>query len=150
MTDSKLKNILERAIQSEEHSYQIYKHLAGKVEKPESKKLLEGLAQQELGHKRLLEMFDPTRVEPIESADIQDLKLTEFMEPAPLDTNASVQDVMLFAIRKEKSAHEFYQRMSEFSPGAEAKGLFDRLAGEELKHKTNLENLYEDMFMAEN
>ncbi len=150
MTDSMLKNILERAIQSEEHSYQIYNHLAGKVEKPETKKLLEGLAQQELGHKKLLEMFDPTRVEPMESVDMQDKTLTEFMEPAPLDTNASIQDVMLFAIKKEKSAYEFYQRMSEFSPSAEAKGLFDKLAGEELKHKTNLENLYEDMFMAEN
>lgn len=150
MTDSMLENILRRAIQSEEHSYSIYMHLAGKVDRPESKKLLEGLAQQEMGHKQMLESFDPAEAAKIETVKIEDLKLTEFLDSAPLDTSATVQDVMLFAMKKEQSAHEFYARMSEFSQSAEVKGLFDRLSSEELKHKTSLETLYEDMFMREN
>jgi rubrerythrin len=150
MTDSMLKNILERATQSEEHSYNLYKHLASKVEKPESRKMLEGLAEQELRHKEMLESFDPDEATDVESVKIEDQKLTEFLEPTPLDPSATIQDVMLFAMKKEQSAHEFYARMSEFSPTAEAKSLFDRLAVEELKHKTSLETLYEDMFMREN
>ena len=150
MTDSTLKNILERAIQSEEHSYNTYTHLAGKVDRPESKKLLESLAQQELKHKEMLESFDPRAAGAFKPEKIEDQKIAEFLAAAPLDTSASVQDVVLFAMKKEQAAYEFYARMGEFSPPAEAKGLFDRLAGEELKHKTSLETLYEDMFMREN
>lgn len=150
MTDSMLKNILERAIQSEEHSYSVYSHLATKVERPEAKKLLEGLAEQELRHKEMLEAFDVGKVESFKTPDVKDQKLTDFMEPTPIDPNATVQDVMLFAIKKEQSAYEFYQRMSEFAPGGDAKGLFDKLAGEEIAHKHSLESIYEDMFMREN
>lgn len=150
MTDPTLKNILERAIQSEEHSYTLYSHLATKVERPETRKLLEGLAEQELKHKEMLESFEAGKVESFGVAGLEDQKLTDFMEPAPLDPSATVQDVMLFAIKKEQSAYEFYQRMSEFAPAGDVKGLFDRLAGEELAHKHSLESVYEDMFMRDN
>jgi rubrerythrin len=150
MTDLTLKNILERAIQSEEHSYSLYSHLATKVERPEVRKLLEGLAEQELRHKEMLESFEVGGNESIEGADIKDQKLTDFMEPAPVDPSATVQDVMLFAIKKEQSAYEFYQRMGEFAPRDDIKGLFDKLAGEEIGHKHSLESVYEEMFMREN
>ena len=150
MTDPMLKNILERAIQSEEHSYNLYTHLAGRVERPETKKLLEGLAEQELRHKEMLESVDLRELTSLEPAKIEDQKLAEFLEPTPIDSNASIQDIVLFAMKKEQSAYEFYQRMSEFSPSASVKGLFERLAEEELKHKNNLETLYEEMFMREN
>ena len=150
MTDPILKNILERAIQSEEHSYTVYSHLATKVEKPETRKLLEGLAEQELRHKEMLESFEVDKIDSFEVPNVEDRKLTDFMEPTPLDPNATIQDVMLFAIKKEQSAYEFYQRMSEFAPSDDVKGLFDKLAGEEIAHKHSLESIYEDMFMREN
>lgn len=150
MTDSALKDILDRAIQSEEHSYTLYSHLATKVEKPETRKLLTGLAEQELKHKEMLEAFDVSKAGSFQPPGIEDKNLTDFMEPTAIDPDATVQDVMLFAIKKEQSAYEFYQRMSEFAPSGEMKGLFDKLAGEEIAHKHGLENLYEDMFMREN
>ena len=150
MTDSMLKNILERAIQSEEHSYNLYTHLAGRVERPEAKKLLAGLAEQELKHKELLLSLDLGKAAAFKATKLEGEGLAELMDSAPIDPKASVQDIMLFAIKKEQSACEFYRRMSEFSPNASVKGLFERLAGEELKHKGGLETFYEDMFMREN
>ncbi len=150
MTNPMLEKVLERAIQSEEHSYEIYTHLAKTVERPETRKLLEGLAEQELAHKKMLESFDPAQAGTIDSAKIEDPKLSELLEPTALDPDATVQDVMLFAMKKEQSAHEFYRRMSEFSPNQPVKAMFDTLAAEELKHKTGLEKIYEDMFMPEN
>lgn len=150
MTDPMLKNILERAIQSEEHSYNLYSNLSTRVERPETRKLLEGLAAQELEHKRLLEGVDLEAGGPVEAPKIPDEKtLADFLEPTPIDASATVQDVILFAIRKEQSAYEFYKRMSEYAPKAPVKKLFDKLTGEELKHKNNLEDLYEEMFMRE-
>jgi rubrerythrin len=150
MTDSMLEGILERAIRSEESSYKLYTDLAARVEKTETRKLLEGLASQELTHKKLLEDFDLTQLKAVEPARIEEHKLSDFLEPTPLDRDATVQDVMLFAMRKEQSAYEFYSHLGEFSPSDAVKALFDRLAREELKHKTDLEAIYEDMFMREN
>jgi rubrerythrin len=145
-----LKNILERAIQSEEHSYKLYSHLATRVEKPETKKLLEGLAEQEVQHKKLLEGIDLEagyEAEPSKAPD--DKTLSDFLEPSPIDANATIQDVILFAIKKEQSAYEFYKQMTEYAPNATVKALFEKLTGEESKHKENLEGLYEEMFMRE-
>jgi len=150
MTGSILKGIMERAIESEQNSYDIYTHLAEKVERPEARKLLEGLAQQELGHKELLESLDLETVSDFEPERMEDQKLAEFLEPTVVDPGATVQDVMLFAIKKEQAAHEFYARMEAFSPTPDSKALFKRLAAEEMKHKTSLESLYEEMFMREN
>jgi rubrerythrin len=150
MTNPTLHNILERAIQSEEHSYTLYSHLAAKVERPEAKKLLEGLAEQELRHKEMLQSFEIGDMESAEPPKLDDQNLTDFMEPTPIDPSATVQDVMLFAIKKEQSAYEFYTRMSEFAPSGDVKGLFDKLAREEIAHKHSLESIYEDMFMREN
>lgn len=150
MTEPMLKNILERAIQSEEHSYQLYSNLSQRVERPETKRLLESLAAQELKHKELLEGVDLESVESAEGTKIpEERTLSDFLEPTPIDAKSTIQDVILFAIRKEQSAHEFYKRMTEYAPTPEAKGLFERLTGEEMKHKENLENLYEEMFMRE-
>jgi rubrerythrin len=150
MTDSMLKGILERAIQSEESSYRLYTDLAARVERSETRKLLDGLAQQELTHKKLLEDFDVTQLKTVEPGKIEEHKLSDFLDATPLDRDATVQDVMLFAMRKEQSAYEFYRHLGEFSPGDSVRALFDRLAREELKHKTDLEAVYEDMFMREN
>lgn len=150
MTDSMLKGILQRAILSEENSYNLYTDLAARVEKAETRKLLQGLASQELTHKKLLEDLDLAQLERAEPTKIEEHKLSDFLEPTPLDRDATVQDVMLFAIRKEQSAFEFYHHLGDFSPNAAVKALFDRLAKEESKHKADLEALYEDMFMREN
>jgi rubrerythrin len=150
MTEPMLKNIVERAIQAEEQSYQLYSHLSTRVDRPETKKLLEGLAAQEVQHKELLEGIDLEAEETMKAPKFPDEKtISDFLEPAPIDANATVQDVILFAIKKEQSAYEFYKQMIAYSPNAPVKALFERLTGEESKHKENLEGLYEEMFMRE-
>jgi rubrerythrin len=150
MTDPMLKNVLERAIQSEENSYRLYSQLSQRVERPETKKLLQGLAAQELGHKKLLEGVDLESIGTAKPVKLPEEKtLSDFLEPTPISADSTIQDVILFAIRKEQSAYEFYKRMSEYAPTAQIKALFERLTGEELKHKENLESLYEEMFMRE-
>jgi rubrerythrin len=63
---------------------------------------------------------------------------------ATLEPNAGYQDILLFAAKREKAAHDFYRTMAELVDDALIHNIFQMLANEEMKHKNRLERMYED------
>jgi rubrerythrin len=55
-------------------------------------------------------------------------------------TFGSIEEILAYAIEKEKEAAEFYQEVSEQEPFAGAKQMFQEFAAEERKHQSLLEN----------
>jgi rubrerythrin len=141
--------ILKRAIQLEEEAMTLYGNAAQSVKDDAVRQRLEEMAAQERGHKSKLEdvlsgnvrwAIRRSKAEPV-----TDLRLSDHLVGGSLDPNADYQDVLLFAARREKAAHDFYKAMGELIEDKLTQNLFEMLAQEELRHKYVLEKTYEEV-----
>ena len=146
------EGIIQRAIQVEENAYSFYTGVSEMVKLPHVKDMLNELAGEEVKHKEKLEDLLAGDTEQIiatgQSQKIQDLKLAEYLVAPPLDEDATIQDVLMIAMQREKNAHEFYNLMAGLASEA-AQDLFQFLAQEELGHKNKVEVLYDDIVYKE-
>lgn len=146
-----VEGIIRRAIQVEENAYSFYTGASEMVKLPHVKDMLNELAGEEVKHKEKLEDLLAGDTEQIvatgQSRKIQDLKLADYLVTPPLDEDATIQDILMIAMQREKNAHEFYNLMAGLASEA-AKDLFQFLAQEELRHK-NKEVLYDDIVYRE-
>jgi rubrerythrin len=141
---------LSRAIGKEEEAKMIYEIYADKVEDAHSKQLLQELAKEELGHKLALEKIDPEEPGIFTAAEISTGEFGEFFDRPGLSKDATIQDVLRFAIAEEIDAYNFYETMKKYTKDENFQNLLNRLAGEEKKHKQRLERMYDSMFQPEN
>jgi rubrerythrin len=144
-----IEQIVEQAINFEEDAYNFYQSAIEMVERTHIRAALGDLAKEEVKHKeRLQALFagDTARIIAVSNrGKIDDLKLAEYLVPRPLDPKASLQDVLIVAMHREKSSHEFYSTMAEIAESEDSRGLFDFLAQEELMHKNKVESLYDEV-----
>ena len=149
--------VLERAIEIEEESVELYTTLAGSARNAPVRARLEELAEMERGHKAKLEQVRAGNINwalrRSQAALVNDLRLTDHLEAKPIDASADYQDVLLAAAKREKMTHDFYLAMGEqvddavddAVANATVKSLFEMLATEELRHKHLLEKIYEEV-----
>lgn len=141
--------VLERAIQLEIEAATLYTNAAATVKDEAVRDRLRELASAENGHKAKLEDIRSGNVRwairRSKSEQVTDLRLSDHLTGGTLDPNADYQDVLLFAARREKSAHEFYKAMAEMVDDKLTQNLFEMLATEELRHKYILEKTYEEV-----
>ena len=139
------EQILQEAIQNELESYQLYSQAVDLTEAEELRGALLKLAQEELGHQATLEQILTN------PGDIGQIRHGERLDDVPADTvgftvlhpGSTLQDVCLFASRKEQQAYELYRRMAEQSEG-ETRDLLEAMAQEELQHKRMVESWHRD------
>jgi rubrerythrin len=148
-----VEGIIQRAIRFEEDACNFYTGASEMVKLPHVKDMLNELAGEEVKHKEKLEDLLAGDTEQIvaakQSQKIQDLKLAEYLVASPLDENATIQDVLMTAMQREKNSHDFYDLMAGIASSEAAKGLFQFLAQEELGHKNKVEVLYDDIIYKE-
>jgi rubrerythrin len=148
-----IKSVLRLAIAKEEEAYNIYTNAAGRAKSDPIRQRLEELAQVELGHKTRLQdiMAGNVRwaIRRSKAEPVTDLRLSDHLVGGSLDPEADFQDVLLFAAKREKAAHEFYQAMSEQVQDPLHKNVFEMLAAEELRHKYLVEKTYEEVVYQE-
>ncbi len=149
MTD--IKELIQFAIKKEKEAYELYSGFAKKTKNPAAKKLLEELAEEELGHKDTLEnLSEPEKLFNFKIESVQDLKLSDHLVAHTIDENSDIQSVLTFAMKAEKAAFDLYTKMSEAAVDETNLSLFQQLAQMELIHKNKLESLYDDMFYTDN
>lgn len=153
-TDSAIEQILRQAIRFEEDAYNFYIGAVEMVERPHIRQALLDMAAEEVKHKEHLQDLlagDTTKIVSVhKQGQIQDLKLAEYLVPRPLEADASLQDVLIVAMHREKSSNEFYSTMAEVADDGAAKNLFEFLAQEELVHKNKIETLYDEVVYQDN
>jgi len=149
-----VEQILEQAIRFEEDAYSFYSDAAGMVERAHIRGSLEELAAEEVKHKERLQALlagDTARIISVrKQGQIADLKLAEYLVLRPLEPNASLQDVLIVAMHREKSSYEFYSTMAEIAEEESSRTLFGFLAQEELGHKNKVESLYDEVVYQDN
>ncbi|NOZ20888.1 MAG: ferritin family protein [Planctomycetes bacterium] len=150
MANETAAGILELAANKENEAHWFYKKAAGKVKDPGAKTMLADLAEEELKHKALLEDFDAAVLKDWQPQHIQDLRISDFLEDRLISDDSSPQEIMIYAMKREDKAKRFYEQAAAGTSDASVKKTFDMLAGEEAKHKLQLEKLYDDVILKEN
>lgn len=144
-----LSDVLTFAIRKEHDARELYLLFRDMVKDPGAKTLLGELADQELGHKGMLEdILKSGRVGTIGGKKpVADLHISDHLVAEEIGPSSTPQDIMLFAMKSEQASHDLYSMLKGNYPGTELEGLFSRLAQEELRHKATLEREYEEHFM---
>ena len=138
--------LLEFAIYRETEAYNLFMALAESVNNPRIKKLLEDLAQEELGHKSQLE-FEIIKTGQTLSENQQPPftdSLNEYIiRNSSLPLDMSYEDVLLLCIEKEDTSFRIYINMLSNTNNEQLRETLMELAQEEVKHKLRIEAEYE-------
>lgn len=147
-----LEGALEKAIEQERHSFEIYRQAIRIVKDSQARTLLKELALEELEHKHTLQKALVTETVALHEKGESTgptMNLTYFLQEKPMDENSSPQDVMVYAIHDEKRSVDFYDQMATQCGGAPMEALFSKLRQEETIHLTRLEETYEKLYMTQ-
>ncbi len=146
-----LKEILDRATQNEVNAYTFYSRAVDIVKDPSAKVLLKEFADIELKHKNKLENFDLSKIDEEHHKLTQphDLHISQYLLEKEINPDSTIQDIMIYAMKKEQKAYEFYNEMAKVVSSIEVKNLFEELAAEELDHKGRIETEYDDVIYKE-
>jgi rubrerythrin len=144
------KEILKMAVGNEVEAYEFYRDAAAKMKDPAMKKTFMELADEESGHKVLLEGYLSNEMKDMKFSDEKDYKVAETVEaPQTLSTDMAFKDAIALAMKKEQEAMEMYQQFADASEGAKQKETFLELAKMEKGHKVRLEGIYTDIAFIE-
>jgi len=149
MVFENLRDVLHFAIRKEQDARDLYLMFREMVKDPGAKTLLQELADQELGHRNMLEKaLEEGKVEGIVGKKpVKDFHLSDVFVAEPLGPQSSPQEVMIFAMKNESASYNLYRTMADNYSGTPLEPTFSQLAQEELHHKETLERQYEEHFM---
>ncbi len=137
------KEILQMAVGNEVEAYEFYRDAAAKMKDPAMKKTFQELADEESGHKALLEGYLSNEMKDMKFNEESDYKVAETVEaPQTLSTDMAFKDAIALAMKKEQEAMEMYQQFAEASEGAKQRETFLELVKMEKGHKAKLEDIY--------
>jgi rubrerythrin len=153
MTDRRLASIadiLAFAVGREIEAAEGYARIANMAATPALRELAEDLRRQEDEHRRLLEGLSGPAVQRFRAALVPDLGIVDALPDEPPAADMSIQDMLIFAAKKEAQAVALYESLAGLAAAADHRKLFQFLAGQEREHKLRLEAAYEDQVFREN
>jgi rubrerythrin len=151
-----VEKALQTGVTMEEGAYNLYSNASKMVKSSGSKQMLKELAQDELKHMEYFEkaLKDPSKVvadaQTALKKTIKDLGVTDPLKEPELSPDATYQEVLLYAIKSEKSANTFYLSLSKEFSGNNIAKVWENFAQQEAGHKQKLEKEYDDVILADN
>jgi len=144
MDEKKFKEIIKFAIDKEIKSYNFYTNASQMAKYSGAKDLFSDLAQQEVGHRKMLEKLDLKKIAQAKIEKVPDLKISDYIVDAEFKPDMPYADILRIAIKMEERALKLYNNMNQSNQDENLKKLFSLLANEEAKHKLRLEKIYDD------
>jgi rubrerythrin len=143
-------DIIAFAIEREKEAAEGYGRMAGLAATPGLKEMLLSLRGEEESHRELLEGLTDAQIAELSPGFTPDLGIVDLTVEEPLAPDMTLQDLLLFAARKEKKAVELYEKLAGMAGSDAQRGVFEFLAGQERTHKLKIEAEYEKFVMPEN
>jgi rubrerythrin len=137
------EDIVREAIRKEADAATFYQ-MASERAKPGMDKMFKDLAEEERGHKKMLEELDRAKLRSYQFGQVPDLEISEYLEDIPYSRDMDYPDILRYAMKSEERSHNFYLRSAKTCENPDLKKLFEMLAQEEAKHKLTFERMYED------
>ena len=144
-----IDEVLDFAIGEEKAAAEFYTRLADQSKTPGMRQILEGFAQEEMGHKAKLESIKARRTLRPTRQPVADLKIAEYMVDVAPSPDMNYQGALVLAMKKEKAAFRLYTDLAASADDDKVKATFLALAQEEARHKLRFEIEYDDR-LAEN
>ena len=146
-----LNELLDTAIYKEIASQAFYIAGQSKTQDPVARALMKELAQEELRHAEWLKDLKDKGAEKLtwHRERVPNLMISEYLTGGDTLENVGLQDVLIFAMKREQQAVEFYSKLMGVVRNEAAKHLCERLVHEELKHKLRLETVYDNFIYGE-
>ena len=144
------EEILEYAISLEQRSVILYTDLAATAGNSALRKVFLEYAEEEMGHRKKLEDVLEGERQLDATAQVADMKISDYAVSVELSESPSYQDILLFAMQQEKQAFRLYTDLSERVSEPEYKTLFLALAREEAKHRLRFEIEYDEHVLTDN
>jgi rubrerythrin len=141
--------ILDFAIAGEEEAIEFYTDLANKMDNPAIRKVFEGFAKEELGHKVRLEEMKRGNIQ-LKGEEVADLKIADYTVDVKPSPDMDYQSAIILAMKKEKVAFKLYSALASKMQEPSLQKIFSSLAQEEAKHKLRFEIEYDDNVLKEN
>ncbi len=138
--------ILKKAAKKKNESFLLYKNAANCVKEAHSKAVLNKFAEDELRHEQAIKDFniDGLKKQKIEIEETSRQWISGYLNGRSLRDYSDFEDVLLYAVKREKIAFEFYSNMSRLINNPDLEKLFTWLAQEESKHKEDVEAFFWD------
>jgi rubrerythrin len=144
-----IRQVIALAVQKEEAAAELYGRMAREADDPAVRALLEDLDADERRHQQVLLGIDPAKIPAFAEGELRAPRLAEFLQVRPVSPASRLQDVLVYAIRREREATAFYSDMAERVHDGVLRDVFEGLAAMENGHLVRLEDLYESTFMSE-
>ena len=145
-----VQQILAEAVRKEREACALYERVAAESQDAIARSLLESLAAEERRHETMLSEVSADALIARKIGNVEDLRITDFLEGQELTPQASFQEVLIYAAKREEEARKTYQALADQATDEALRRLFERLAVEEGGHKSRLERLYDDTVYREN
>jgi rubrerythrin len=145
-------DIFDFALQMELDGEKYYRDLAEKVNHDDLKKVLEGLAEDEQRHYKIIQLAQSQTFNHIADSSLSSIpnvfsrnKDKTFVPEDDLIAKLKDEqsDVYRAALLKEEESVALYKKLQEDSRQPEAKRIFEKLMQEEEKHVEVIENIIE-------
>jgi rubrerythrin len=149
--NDELTDLLEAAMLKEVASGAFYTEGQKKTDDPGARALLKELADMERGHLEMLKKLVQKDRPPSHwrRNKAVSLKLGDYLSGGESLEEAGLQDTLVFAIKQEQKAADFYSQMKAVFTDEEARRLCQHLIDEENEHQRKLELFYDDFVFAE-
>lgn len=135
--------ILNFAIGQEEKAVQVYTNLADRTEDARMRRILEGYAEEETGHKaKLLAIRHGKNLMP-EPQEVTDLDIADNLPDVEPSPDLDYIQTLTLAMKAEKAAFRLYNDLAAMAKDEEARATLLSLAQEEAKHKLRFEVEYD-------
>jgi len=147
VTQLTVQSILEKAIEKEIESQQLYGDLSRKVTNAAAKDAFARLKREEEGHEELLRRYLRGELGEggLKKEQVLDYKIAEYLEQPEITPGMGLAEVFLVAANREKASHEFYLRLAGAHPVGRVRSLLEQLAAQELEHKQKVEFWYNEV-----
>lgn len=142
-----LADLMDTAIYREIASQAFYVAAQSQTDDPSVQILLKELVIEEQKHSQLLKNLKEKGLteQDLYREQVPNLMISEYLTGGDTLDGAGLQETILFAVKREQRAVEFYSRMADVMKDDTAKQLCEKLVNEEMKHKQKLEKTYNEM-----
>jgi rubrerythrin len=138
------EEILDFAIENEQQAASFYSDWAKKVKRPGTKLALEQYAKDQLTRRDKLLKVKAGELDLPLFGRVQDLKISDYLVEKSLDKDSHYRDLLVYAMKKEKTAFKLYFEMADETDDTEVIELLLALAQETAARKLQLELEYDE------
>ena len=138
------QEIIQFAIENEIGTYHLYTR-CGQISKYSgARELFKELADEEGGHRKLLENLSMEKIVQMKLEPIPDLKISDYLIEVQCMPDSSYADILRVVMKNEEHSFKLYCDLKDAYKDEELKKAFAFIVQEEAKHKLKFEEIHDD------